>query len=178
MGRTRFDWVVVLALPVAAIIGASVVGGDERAPGARPSIGGTTIEDQASGLSIRVPEGWHGVVGRSGSGFEVYIGRRYVYDPECTGVDETVNITIEEREIPSRRTKPRPTHFTKNDGKTDTWKTIAEIQCDEIWQLVQFSDEGRTFHALVRSGRHGSDAQRDQADAILDTFKVRPAAPR
>ena len=158
------------------MIGASAVGGEDVALVAQPSIGGTTLENHASGLSIRVPDGWHGLAGvPSESGFQLYTGHRYVFDPECTGVDETVNITIEEGDIPSLRTEPRPTHFTKDDGKTDTWKTVAEIQCDEIWQLIQFSDQGRTFDALVRSGRHGSDAQREQAYAILDTFTVRPA---
>ena len=110
----------------------------------------------------------------------LYSGNALVTDPHCEGVDESVSITILEQEVPRTVTVPRPTHFTRRDGTLYKWgggegHTLAAIECNEIWQNIQFSDGGRTFTALVVSGRHGSEAQREQAFAILDTFRVRKA---
>ncbi len=172
----RYLSVAVLVVFVGALIAMSVSGGD-GSEGARVQ-GGETVHNSSAGLAMRVPEGWHGHV-RDGdsSGFYLWTGRVFVSDPQCEGVDETVSITILEGELPNVATLPRPAHFTRRDGTTYMWgggggHELASIECNEIWQRIQFTDEGRTFHALVVSGRHGSEEQRAQAYAILDTFKV------
>jgi hypothetical protein len=165
--------VAVLVVVVGAMVAVSASGGD----GARIQ-GGETVHNLGAGLALRVPEGWHGSV-RDGdsSGFYLWTGHVFVSEPQCEGVDETVSITILEGELHNVETVPRPAHFTRRDGTIYMWgggegHELASIECDEIWQRIQFTDEGRTFYALVVSGRHGSEEQRAQAYAILDTFKV------
>lgn len=140
---------------------------------------GETIDDPRSGLSIQIPVGWDAKrADGEYRGFKLWTGAEDVYDPECTGVDDSVRIDVWERRLPALETTSRPASFSAADGSTDTWETLAEIQCDEIWQTIQFSDQERTFIALIRSGRHGSQSQREKARQILDTLRVRdPGSP-
>jgi hypothetical protein len=142
---SRFLWVVVIALPVAAMIGASAVGGEDVALVAQPSIGGTTLENHASGLSIRVPDGWHGLAGvPSESGFQLYTGHRYVFDPECTGVDETVNITIEEGDI---------RHSAPNHGRRTSRRTTARRTRGRQSPKSSATRFGNSSNSPIKAGR-------------------------
>lgn len=163
-GRTR--WPLIGVAAIAVVVGAVMVlnRGDDGS-GSRL---GRRVEQ--SGLAATIPDGWKVRPDAGDAALRVFVGSSAVQDPDCEGVNRTVSLEVVEVEEPAETA--RPEHFDEETGATYDWTTLAEIQCDELWQIVRFREADRSFRVLIRSGRRGPDEGRAAAYAILNTLVV------